>query len=421
MSLFQMCLDCDELGAVKAAKNMIGKTKPTAMWAIIMHSAAWHEERTYDTPHATILTYSIHRMIEDLGNNPDLLVDVPDISLDIPSELSIPLQRALFERLALYVTAVDHHDRQKGPRYNVEAELKSPDNALYDYSRAVRERSQSGVLKATMTLSSRSNNIRLLRMTTSLGAEEPGNLGHVFIMPVSLVYELPQAEYKLPLIASLWHLAEYLVRKIPSKSPYAFSVDTRLNKFTDPTDVSKYANLIASSIVQYGILGHNSIFAHRIVDAAKKGIVESKIVQWLMDKLKQNLGGKILANTELSIKSLIKSKSGVNWDQIPSILDLPHSEETRTWISDNFSDYWKKMVHPRSSSFEEVIPDISDSDWPLVRAAQYTLSALYGRSTASHVMIYAHAVWSLTDYEAISKPLAALQVHRMLREHLKGR
>ena len=63
-----------------------------------------------------------------------------------------------------------------------------------------------------MILGSRPNPIRLLRMTASLGAEEPGNLGHVFIMPVSLVTELPQAEYKLPLIASLWHLAEYLVQ-----------------------------------------------------------------------------------------------------------------------------------------------------------------------------------------------------------------
>jgi hypothetical protein len=420
MSLFQMCLDCDELGAVKAAKKMIGKTKPAAMWAIIMHAAAWHEERTYDTPHATILTYSIRRMIEDLGNNPNFLVNELEHSLNIPSELSAPLQSALFERLSLYVTAVDHHDRQKGPRYNVEAELKSPDNALYDYSRAVRERSQSGVLKATMVLGSRPNPVRLLRMTASLGAEEPGNLGHVFIMPVSLVTELPHAEYKLPLIASLWHLAEYLVRTIPNKSPYTFSVDTRLNKFTEPTDVSKYANLIASSTVNYGILGHNSIFAHRIVDAARNGLVENKIVHWLMDKLKQNLGGKLLANTDLTIRKLIQSKSGTNWDQIPNILDLPHSEEVRTWLSENFSEYWRKMVNPRSSSFEEAIPELSDNDWPLVRAAQYALSALYGRSTASHVMIYAHAVWSLTDYEAISKPLAALQVHRMLREHLKG-
>jgi hypothetical protein len=239
-------------------------------------------------------------------------------------------------------------------------------------------------------------------------------------MPVSLVTELPHAEYKLPLIASLWHLAEYLVRTIPNKSPYTFSVDTRLNKFTEPTDVSKYANLIASSTVNYGILGHNSIFAHRIVDAARNGLVENKIVHWLMDKLKQNLGGKLLANTDLTIRKLIQSKSGTNWDQIPNILDLPHSEEVRTWLSENFSEYWRKMVNPRSSSFEEAIPELSDNDWPLVRAAQYALSALYGRSTASHVMIYAHAVWSLTDYEAISKPLAALQVHRMLREHLKG-
>ena len=110
MSLFQMCLDCDEPGALKTAKKMIGKTKPAAMWAIIMHSAAWHEERIYDTPHATILSYSIHRMIEDLGNNPDLLVEKPENSLSIPTELSKPLQSALFERLALYVTAVDHYD-----------------------------------------------------------------------------------------------------------------------------------------------------------------------------------------------------------------------------------------------------------------------------------------------------------------------
>lgn len=415
-----MCLDCDEPGAVKAAKKMIGKTKPAAMWAIIMHSAAWHEERTYDTPHSTILTYSIHRMIEDLGTNPDLLVEEPVSTLNIPSELGKPLQKAMFERLALYVTAIDHHDRRKGPRYNVDAELKSPDNALYDYSRAVRERSESGVLKATMTLGSRPNPIRLLRMTASLGAEEPGNLGHVFIMPVSLVTELPQAEYKLPLIASLWHLAEYLVRKIPSKSPYAFSVDTRLSKFADSTDVSKYTALLTSAVINYGTLGHNSIFAHRIVDAAQKGVIEHKIVEWLMDKLKQNLGGKILVKKDLDVTSLIKSKSGENWDQIPSILDLPHSEDARTWLSEEFSDYWKKMIDPRSSTFEEVVPEISANDWPIVRAAQYALSSLYGASTASHVMIYTHAAWSLTDYNVISKELAALQAHRMLREHLKG-
>jgi hypothetical protein len=416
-----MCLDYDEQGAVKAARNMIGKAKPAAIWAIIMHSAAWHEERTYDTPHSTILTYSIHRMIEDLGNNPDLLVEEPENSLSISSELSEPLQSALLERLALYVTAVDHHDRQKGPRYNVEAELKSPDNAIYDYSRAVRERSQSGVLKATMVLGSRPNPIRLLRMTALMGAEEPGNLGHVFIMPVSLVTELPPTEYKLPLIASLWHLAEYLVRKIPSKSPYAFSVDTHLNKFTDSTDVSKYTDLVTNAVVNYGTLGHNGIFAHRIVDAAQKGVIESKIVDWLMDKLKQNLGGKQLLKNDFNVKSLIKSKSGTNWDKLPSIFNLPHSEDTRTWLSENFSDYWRKMIDPRSTTFEEVIPEISDSDWPLVRAAQYTLSSLYGDSTASHVMIFTQAVWSLADYKTISKPLAALQVHRMLREYLKGR
>jgi hypothetical protein len=421
MSLFQMCLDCDEPRAVKAAKKMIGKTKPAAIWAIIMHSAAWHEERTYDTPHSTILTYSIHRMIEDLGFNSDLLIDKPKNSLSIPSDLSKPLQNALFERLALYVTAVDHHDRQKGPRYNVDAELKSPDNALYDYSRAVRERSQSGVLKATMILGSRPNPIRLLRMTASLGAEEPDNLGHVFIMPVSLITELPQAEYKLPLIASLWHLAEYLVRKVPSKSTYTFSVDTRLNKFADPTNVSKYADILASAVVNYGTLGHNGIFAHRIVDAAQKGVIERKIVDWLIDKLKQNLGGKILTKKNLDVMPLLKSKSGTNWNQIPSILDLPHSENARTWFSEEFSDYWKKMIDPKSSTFEDEIPEISDSNWPLVRTAQYALSSLYGASTASHVMIYTHAIWSLTDYNVISKQLAALQAHRMLREHLKGR
>ena len=421
MSLFQLCLDCDEPGAVKAANKMIGKTKPAAIWAIIMHSAAWHEERTYDTPHSTILTYSIHRMIEDLVYNSDLLVEKPSNSLNIPSELSESLQSALFERLALYVTAVDHHDRQKGPRYNVEAELKSPDNALYDYSRAVREGSQSGVLKATMILGSRPNPIRLLRMTASLGAEEPGNLGHVFIMPVSLVTELPQAEYKLPLIASLWHLAEFLVRKIPNKSPYAFSVDTRLNKFANPTDVSMYTDLLASAVINYGTLGHNSIFAHRIVDTAQSGVIEKNIVDWLMGKLKQNLGGKVLTKKDLEFMTLIKSKSGTNWNQIPSVLDLPHSENVRTWLSEEFSDYWKKMIDPKSSTFEDEIPEISNSNWPLVRAAQYALSSLYGDSTDSHVMIYTHAVWSLTDYNAISKELAALQAHRMLREHLKGK
>ncbi|MGD2072326.1 MAG: hypothetical protein PVG65_02430 [Candidatus Thorarchaeota archaeon] len=421
MSLFQMCLDCDESGAVKAARKMIGKTKPAALWAIIMHSAAWHEERTYDTPHAMILTNTIHRMIEDLGPNSAILVEEPENTLNIPNEFTNPLQKALVERLALYVTAIDHYAREKGPRYNVDAMLKSPDNALYDYSRAVRERSQSGVLKAAIILGSRPHPIRLLRMTASLGAEEPDSLGHAFIMPVSLVTELPKAEFKLPLIASLWHLAEYLVRKVPNKSPYRFSVDTKLGKFTNPTDVSKYAEHVASAVVNFGILGHNGIFAHRIVDAAQKGVIERKIVNWLMDKLKQNLGGNLLTKKDLDVKNLIKSKPGTNWEQIPSILDLPHSENARTWISDNFSSHWRKMVHPKSSTFEEAIPEVQDNEWPLIRATQYALSSLYGASTASHVMIYAHAAWSLTDSKVISKPLAALQVHRMLREYLKGR
>ena len=79
------------------------------------------------------------------------------------------------------------------------------------------------------------------------------------------------------------------------------------------------------------------------------------------------------------------------------------------------------MLELESSAFESMIPSLKKDDFNLVRAAQYALCSLYGRPNSSHIMIFAQGVWGLADFGLVPHDLAALQVHRMVREYLKGR
>ena len=79
------------------------------------------------------------------------------------------------------------------------------------------------------------------------------------------------------------------------------------------------------------------------------------------------------------------------------------------------------MMDLKSGTFEAMIPNIGSEDWDSIRAAQYAMSAINGTAGASHVMIFAQAVWSLADMDLIPSSIATLQVHRLLREYLKGR
>ncbi|MFX0055732.1 MAG: hypothetical protein ACFFAX_07275 [Promethearchaeota archaeon] len=422
MTLFKACLTGDESGAASLVSEMVSKSQPSAIWAILMHAAAWNEQRDFDTPHSTIITHSIHRMIQELGPNPDILVAKPPSSkLKTPNDLSDSLQKALLERLALHLAAIDHWINERGPRYNVDTRLDSLDMTMRNYTQSVRKQAHMSALSFALRLGSRDDPIRLRRMTASLAAEDPDNLGHAFIMPMSLVSELPKSDYKLPHQASLWHLTEYLIRKVPQKQPDGFRIDDQMDRMAQPTRLSKHKNLIATSIVEYGVLGHNGIFAQRIAAAAETGLVHSYTVDWLLDRLRRNIGTKPLTTQQLSTEKLIKKQSGTNWDQLPSGIDLPNSGKVRLWLVKNATDYWDKMMDLKAGVFEKMIPDISKKDWPIVKSAQYAMSALNGAPTASHVIIFTQAVWSLAEQGLIDNSLAALQVHRMLKQYLKGR
>ena len=179
-----------------------------------MHGAAWHEQQTYDTPHSTILLNSIHRMIEDLGSHPGLAPDSSSetAKIQLEEDTKTALQELLIERLALHLADIDHWKLEKGPSYNVEKSIDSPDNAVRKLESSIRQKSLVGSWEASIILASREDPIRLKRVITSLSAENPDRLGHAFIMPLSLINELPGAEYTRPQIATLWHLMEYLVR-----------------------------------------------------------------------------------------------------------------------------------------------------------------------------------------------------------------
>ncbi|MFX1561152.1 MAG: hypothetical protein ACFFBL_11240, partial [Promethearchaeota archaeon] len=322
------------------------------------------------------------------------------------------------ERLALHLADIDHWKLEKGPRYNVEKSVDSPDNAVRKMESTIRQKSLVGSWEASVILASRDEPIRLKRVITSLAAEEPDRLGHAFIMPLSLIVELPRAEYTRPQIASLWHLMEYLVRKVPSKSPEGFSQDDNLKNLVKSTDLTVYKNVFRNSIVNYGILGHNAIFAQRIADANQRGLVTKEMVQWLIEKLKQNIGGKMVSDDNLTYEKIMKTESRADWGQQPELIRLPHTKNVQDWIdADDISDMWNTMTHEKSSEFENRLPEY-DGEWSLVRCCQYIMATLLSEPRASHVMIFTHAAWSLVDHGLIPTDLATLQVHRMLRRHL---
>lgn len=420
MDFFQACLKADNRQAVNGVRKMIHSARPSAIWAVLMHGAAWHEQRTYDTPHSIILVNSIHRMIEDLGSHPGL---VPDTSLDparipLDDDRRTALQELLIERLALHLSDIDHWKLEKGPNYNIEKSIDSPDNAVRKLESSIRQKSLVGSWEASVILASRDEPIRLRRVIASLAAEDPDRLGHAFIMPISLIAELPGAEYTRPQIATLWHLTEYLVRKVPSKSPDGFSQDVSPSNLMKPIDLTEYRNIFMNSIVNYGTLGHNTIFAQRITDANQRGLVTKEVARWLVDRLEQNIGGKMTSEDELAFDKILKSDVEADWSQKPDFIRLPHTKDIQEWVTtSDVSEMWNVMTHEKSSEFESRLLEF-DSDWPLVRGCQYIMAALLSEPRASHVIIFTHAAWNLVDYGLIPSELATLQVHRMLRKHL---
>ncbi|MGD9395039.1 MAG: hypothetical protein PVJ05_01280 [Candidatus Thorarchaeota archaeon] len=420
MDFFQACLKADNRAAVNAIRKMIPSARPSAIWAVLMHGAAWHEQITYDTPHSTILVNSVHRMIEDFGSHPGLAPDVPpeSVKVALEEERKTDVQELLIERLALHLVDIDHWKLEKGPSYNVERGIDSPDNAVRKLESTIRQKSLVGSWEASVILAARDEPIRLRRVIASVAAEEPDRLGHAFIMPLSLIAELPGAEYTRPQIASLWHLMEYLVRKVPSKSPDGFSQDDNLKNLVKPVDLAAYENVFRNSIVSYGILGHNAIFAQRIVDANRRGLMTKEMIQWLVEKLKQNIGDEMVSDDSLTCEKILKKEVQADWNQQPELIRLPHTKGIEEWISsDDISELWNTMTHEKSSEFENRLVDF-DGEWSLVRCCQYIMATLLSEPRASHVIIFTHAAWNLVDYGLVPNDLAALQVHRMLRKHL---
>ena len=103
MDFLEACLHANGRAAVKSVKSMIPAVRTSAIWAIIMHGAAWHEERSFDTSHATILVYAVHRLIESLGSHSSLVDDNPVIqpAIDISEDNRILLQELLLEHLVI--------------------------------------------------------------------------------------------------------------------------------------------------------------------------------------------------------------------------------------------------------------------------------------------------------------------------------
>jgi hypothetical protein len=363
---------------------------------------------------------SIHRMIEDLGSHPGLAPSTSSEPARIPLDDNrrIELQELLIERLALHLSDIDHWKLEKGPSYNVERSIDSPDNAVRKLESSIRQKSLVGSWEASIILASKDEPTRLRRVIASLAAEDPDRLGHAFIMPISLIAELPGAEYTRPQIAVLWHLTEYLIRKVPSKSPDGFSQDDSPSKLMKPTDLTDYRNIFVNSVVNYGILGHNTIFAQRIADANQRGLLTKEMARWLVSRLEQNIGGKMAFEDEMAFEKILKSDAEADWSQKPEIIRLPHTKNIEEWVNtSDVSEMWNAMTHEESSEFESKLLDIND-DWSLVRGCQYIMATLLSEPRASHVIIFTHAAWNLVDYGLIPSDLATLQVHRMLRKHL---
>ncbi|MFW9974631.1 MAG: hypothetical protein ACFFDQ_05165 [Candidatus Thorarchaeota archaeon] len=420
MDFFQACLKADNREAVNAIKKMIPSARPSAIWAVLMHGAAWHEQRTYDTPHSTIVVNSIHKMIEDFGSHIGLVPDVPSksVRVKLEEERKTDVQEFLIERLALHLADIDHWNLEKGPSYNVEKSIDSPDNAVRKFESTIRQKSLVGSWEASVILASKDEPIRLRRIIASLAAEEPDRLGHAFIMPNSLIEELPRAEYTRPQIASLWHLMEFLVRKVPSKSPEGFSQDDHLSNLVKPVSLVEYRNIFVNALANYGILGHNTIFAQRIAAANQRGLVTREMIRWLIAKLKQNIGGAMASDDDLVYEKVLKKQVGIDWSQQPEVNRLPHTNAVQDWITTgDFVEMWAAMTHEKSSEFEKRLLEFA-AEWQHVRCCQYIMAALLSEPRAAHVIIFTHAAWSLVDFHLVPSELVALQVHRMLRKHL---
>ena len=420
MDFFQACLKADGRAAVNAIMKMVSSARSSAIWAVLMHGAAWHEQRTYDTPHSTIVVNSIHRMIEDLGNHPGLS---PNTSSDsnktqLEEERRMELQELLVQRLAFHLTDIDHWAPEKGPRYNVNKGIDSPDNALSKFTTSLRQKSDVGAWEASVILTTKEDPVRLRRVVASLTAEEPDRLGHGYIMPYSLIAELPNAEYTRPHIAVLWHLMEYLVRKVPSKTPDGFLKDDKLSKLVKPNDLTQFRDVFLNSIVNFGILGHNAIFAHRIAESNDQGLLTKDNVEWLVGKLKQNIDSPILPKEKITLDSIIQKKFESDWGQEPVAIRLPQTKSVEEWLSGELSGLWTKMIHEKSDKLEKAITDLNDDDWSLVRTFQYLMSTLLGNPSSTHVIIFTQSVWNLVDRGLVPQDLATLQVHRMLRKYL---
>jgi hypothetical protein len=359
-------------------------------------------------------------MIEDLGSHPGLTPDVSSDSIksQLEEERRMELQELLVHRLAFYLADIDHWSPEKGPRYNVAKGIDSPDNALRKFVTSVRQKSDVGAWEASVILTTKENPVRLKRIVASLTAEEPDRLGHGYIMPYSLIAELPSAEYTRPHIAVLWHLMEYLVRKVPEKSPDEFLKNDKLSNLAKPTDLTQFKDVFSNSIVNFGVLGHNAIFAHRIAESNSQGLLTTDNVEWLVGKLNQNIGSTILPEEEMTFKRIIQKESGSEWDQELVPIRLPETKSIEEWLSSESSGLWTKMIHAKSAEFEKTITDLNDEDWPLVRTFQYLMSTLFGNPGSTHVIIFTQSVWNLVDRGLVPQDLAILQVHRMLRKYL---
>ena len=422
MDLVEACLKTKGREAVKAVRALLPSVRPSAIWAIIMHAAAWHEERSYDTSHATIAVYSVHRMIESLGEHSNLITEdaIAPQTINLLGEQRTSLQEVLLERLAYHLADTDHWRPEHGPRYDIRPRLDSKGNAVQIYVQSIRENVQMSALKAAAVLGAKEDRTMLIRATASIAAEEPDKLGHGFIMPISLAMELPAPEYTRPHIASLWHLTEYLSRKVSSKAVEGFSMDEKIGKTAKLTDLSPNHNLFLNSVINFGTLGHNAIFAHRISEAARLGLVNTNTIQWLLKKLERNIGSKSDGVEDLSVTDLIGKNESTNWDVQPTEISLPSSKQVREWISTEHGDLWDAMFHQESSVFENMILEMSDDSWPIVRALQYAMVAFTGDMEASHPLIFTQSMWGLVDNKLASDSIAALQVHRFLRKQLNG-
>ena len=422
MDLVEACLKANGREAVKAVRALLPSVKPSAIWAIIMHAAAWHEERSFDTSHATIAVYATHRMIESLGGHSNLITEEPVTTqaIYLPDEEGKALQEVLLERLAYFLADTNHWRPEHGPRYDIQTRLDSRGNAVQVYVQSIRENSQMSALKAAAVLGARPDRTMLIRATASIAAEEPDKLGHTFIMPTSLALEIPAPEYTRPHMATLWHLTEFLARKVSSKAADGFSMDEKFGKYAKPTDLSSQQEIFLNSVVNYGTIGHNAILAHRISEAARLGFVNANTIDWLLNKLARNIGIDLKTVTELTVEQLIEKNSGQDWLTPPAGISLPTSKKVGEWIAADYNELWNAMINRKSAVFEKMIPELGKDTWTIVRSLQYVLAATKGDIEDAHPLIFTQSVWGLVDNGLIPENIAILQVHRMLRAYLKN-